>query len=75
MKVGLKVGLKAGLKAGSKEGGDSDLRRESKQPDGQVTIRKNTSASGCEKVFRFQEWRTQNEWIVIKPSQAKRVNV
>ena len=36
MNVGLKVGLKAGLKAGSKEGGDSDLRRESKQPDGQV---------------------------------------
>ena len=32
----MKVGLKAGLKAGSKEGGDSDLRRESKQPDGQV---------------------------------------
>ena len=36
LNVGLKVGLKAGLKAGSKEGGDSDLLRESKQPDGQV---------------------------------------
>ena len=26
-------------------------------------------------MFRFQEWRTQNSWFVIKPSQAKRVIV
>ena len=40
-----------------------------------VTIRKNTSASSFEKVFRFQEWWTKNEWFVIKPSQEKCVIV